>query len=270
MAQDTLSSIEDLTPTLIREKYLTGLQFVDCNKQPYPDDWYAHHINVAIAKFEEYTNLSVNPKVILSERHDYFINDYQQYAFLQLYNYPVIPVTTPTATPVVRAVYPTGQVVTTFPAEWVRLDRKKGTIQLVPTQGTLSQVILGQGGSYLPIIYQGMGYLPQLFEVDYTAGFAKGEVPINVLDAMAKLSSIEMLSVVGDTVVPPGITSQSIGIDGMSQSKGFMNTPQFAPAFSGRISQYKRDLFGDPSLGVRGVLDQIKQYYRGINLWTMA
>lgn len=258
-------SLEDLTPKYIKDNYLVGLTFVDENGKEYDDNWYLQKIAVAISRFEHYTQMTLVPAEVKDETHDYYIRDYEMFAFIQLYQYPVVA---RQDTPVVRAVYPTGQVVTTFPREWVKLDRMKGQIQLIPTQGTLSQVIIGQGGSYLPIIYQGLGYLPHLFHVDYTSGFEKGTVPTFFLDGIAKLCSIELLSSVGDSVRPVGVTSQSLSIDGMSESRGFMNTPDGAPVFTGRIKQYQKELFGDPQLGTHGILAEIKEFYRGLNMWV--
>jgi len=260
-------SIEDLAPKFLRDNYLKGLVFVDENDKPYDDSWYEQKINVAISVFEHGTQLTLTPRLLTREPHDYYIKDYMNFAFLQLFHYPLI---VDQQYPLVEAIYPTGQVIITFPREWVRPDAQHGQLQLIPTQGTLSQVILGQGGSYLPIIYQGLGYLPQLFQVTYRAGFEKGKIPMLFVDALAKLSVIGVLSSVGDSVHPAGVTSQSIGIDGMSQSRGFMNSQEFVPTFSGTISQLQRELFGDPRLGTTGLLREIQNYYRGINCMVVA
>jgi len=264
---DRLGSIEDVTPKYLQDNYLTGLKFVDENGKEYPKTWYVQKIAVAISNFEHYTQLTMLPRLVESEMHDYYIKDYQHYAYIQLYHYPVIMTN---ELPTVSALYPTGQVITTFPREWVRCDNQHGQIQLIPTQGSLSQVILGQGGSYLPIIYQGLGYLPQLFHVNYKAGFEKGKVPMIFIDAVCKLACIELLSSVADAVLPAGITSHSLGIDGMSESKSYMQNGQFAPVFSGRVAQYKRELFGDTTLNKPGLFDEIKQFYRGVNMWVTA
>jgi len=262
-----LTSIESLTPDFLKSNYLVGLNFVDeCGKE-YPDSWYNQKIASAISNFEHYTNLTLLPRDIEDELHDYYVKDYQHFAYLQLFHYPIIVTS---STPEVSAKYPTGQVVTTFPSEWVRVDAQHGQLQLVPTQGTLSQVILGQGGSYLPIIYQGMGYLPQLFHVKYRAGFEKGTIPQIFLDSIAKLATIELMASVADAILPAGITSQSLGIDGLSESRSFMQNGQLAPVFSGRISQYKKELFGDPSIGKQGLFDEIKSFYRGLNMFVTA
>lgn len=196
-------SIEDIDAKYLQDNYLKGLIFVDADGKPYGPEWYAQKVNTGISRFEHATQMSLVPHLIEDETHDYYIKDYQLYAFIQLYHYPLIVTQ---EHPVVKAKYPTGQLVTTFPREWVRADAMHGQIQLIPTQGTLSQVILGQGGSYLPIIYQGLGYLPQLFNVTYKAGFEKGKVPQLFIDAVAKLAVMGLLSSVGDSVRPAGVT----------------------------------------------------------------
>jgi len=256
-------SIEDLTPAFLQQHYLLGLKFVDEKGKEYDPNWYQQKVAVAISHFEHHTQLTLTPRAVVGELHDYYIRDYEQYAFLQLFNYPVI---VRTDTPVVKAVYPTGTVITTFPREWVRCDNVHGQLQLIPTQGSLSSVILGQGGSYLPIIYQGLGYLPQLFHVDYEAGFESGKIPQIMIDAIAKLAAVEILSIMGLTALPTGITSQSYSIDGMSQSRGFMQSPEYAPIFSGLIAQYKAELFGNPRFGTAGLFADLKSFYRGVNL----
>lgn len=261
------ASIEDLTPQYLKDNYLVGLTFVDEHNKPYPDSWYTQKLNTALSVFEHMTQLTVTPTEIKGETHDYYVSDYQAFAFLQLYQYPVIQ---NQDSPVVSAIYPTGQTITTFPREWVRLDYLHGQIQLIPTQGTISQVILGQGGSYLPIIYQGLGYLPQLFNVDYTAGFDTGKVPQLFLDAISKLATIELLSSVGDSVRPTGVSSQSFGVDGVSESRSFVTSPEGVPIFAGRISQYRRELLGDPQYKSQGLLREIRDTYRGVNMIVTA
>ena len=260
LTQLTISSdLSVLTPEYFKKNYLWNLDFVDNSDVPLPDSYYLHKMSVAAATFERETKVRILRRKVTNELHDYYINDYAQFAYLQLHEYPVISVE------VVRAVYPTGQAIMTFPSEWIRLTPSHGQIQLVPTSGSLSQVIMGRGGSYLPLIFQGVGYLPQLFQVDYTTGFADGQLPLDMLDAVCKLAAIDVLGGVGDTIYPPGVTSISAGIDGLSQGVGIMNNGQFPAVFTGRINLYRRELYGERST-VDGVLYRIKDEYKGLNL----
>ena len=256
------SAIAELTPEYIQKTYLTGLDFVDQQGNSFPSQWYVQHINNAIVQFERFTKIHVLRRTITDEKHDYFVEDYQLFAFIQLYEWPVISVDK------VAAVYPTGQFIFEFPVEWVRLTREHGQMQLVPTQGTLSQVILGRGGSYLPILYQGMGYLPQLFRIDYTTGFEDGKIPWDILDAISKLACISMLTVAGETIFPPGVSNISAGIDGLSQGIGIVNNGQLPPVFAGRINSYRTELYGQPPT-MPGQLELLKQHYRGFTVRVM-
>ena len=75
-------------------------------------------------------------------------------------------------------------------------------LHLVPTSGTLSQLIIGQGADYLPLIYAGIGYLPQLWEVDYISGFDAGSVPRIIVDAICKLAVIAIATIASDLIHP--------------------------------------------------------------------
>ena len=248
-----------LDPAYLKKNYLWNLPFVDNEGHELPNDFYSGKINVAAAIFERETKVRVLRRKITEELHDYYVNDYQLFAYLQLFEWPVISVEK------VSVIYPTGQTVFEFPLEWVKLNKQHGQIQLVPTLGTLSQVILGRGGSYLPLIYQGIGYLPQLFHIDYTTGFSNNDIPADILDAVAKLATIDILGIVGDSIFPPGVTSVSAGIDGLSQGLGIMNNGQLPPVFTGRINLYRKELFGERNL-VEGVLARIRDEHKGIQL----
>lgn len=251
-------ALTQLTPAYVRTHYLTGLTLCGPDDEELSDDWYNEHIANAIAKVEDVTNVDILQRVNTAEKHDYYVGDYSRYAFLQLFRLPALEVSA------VRAVYPTGQTIQVFPSQWVRLERVHSQIHLVPTSGSLSQVIIGQGADYLPLIFSGIGYLPQLWEVDYTSGFDQEAIPRMVIEAVCKTAVIEMLTQMSDLVTPIGQSSNSLSIDGMSQSKSYNQ-----PAFKARIDKYTSDL-GMPAPGgtpeVGGLLSQIRNNYVGINL----
>jgi hypothetical protein len=250
-------SVTQLSADVLMSNYLHGLRFVDAEGNEVSTDFYQQKLNAAIAEFERITKVHVLRRTITDEAHDYYVNDYQLFAFFQLHEYPVVSVEK------VSAIYPTGQFLFEFPLEWVRLRAEHGQLQLVPTQGTLSQVILGRGGSYLPLLYAGMGYLPQLFRVNYTSGFADGKIPHDIVNAIFKMATINVLSVLGITVFPPGVTNISAGIDGVSQGVGIMNNGQLPPVFAGTVQSYRTELYGDGRTQT-GQLKDIADHFRGL------
>jgi hypothetical protein len=127
--QTLRAAVSVLTPEFIQANYLTGLNFVDSEGNPYPSSWYVQHINNAIVTFERHTKIHVLRRTITDEKHDYYVEDYQLFTFIQLFEWPVLSVEK------VSALYPTGQSIFEFPLEWVRLTKEHGQIQLVPKIG---------------------------------------------------------------------------------------------------------------------------------------
>lgn len=255
----TLMSLDDVDREYILENYLTGFDFAGVDKQRLPPRFYDEKISEAISRIEAITQVNVLQREVTSEKIDYYTNDYLNYAYTKLPRVPVQSVSE------VRAVYPTGQVIQVFPADWVRLNVEAGQIHLVPTSGSLAQVLLGGGNGYLPFIFAGLEYLPHLWEVDYVCGFAPDAVPREVVTAICKMVAIEVLTIMSDLVGPLGIASTSMGIDGMSQS-----IARQLPAFKARIDAYRNDL-GLPGTGLgidpkygSGELAQIRRNYVGL------
>lgn len=250
-------SLDDLTARYLLENYLVGFQFAGNDGQQLPPSFFEDKLANAIAKLETMTGIGVLQREVTAEKHDYFTTDYLNYAFMQLFRMPVQSVSQ------VRAVYPTGQVIQVFPADWVRLYVEHGQFHLVPTSGSLAQVLLGGGNGYLPFIFAGLSYLPNLWEVDYVCGFAQDAIPREVATAVCKLAAIEVLTIMSDLVGPLGVASSSLGIDGMSQSMA-----RQLPAFKARLDAYKVDL-GLPGAGLSvdpkaGEIAQLRRTYVGM------
>jgi len=255
-----LLSLDDLTAKYLKDNYLIGFDFAGNDGQQLPPEFYEGKIADAITKLEVVGGFDVLERNIVGEKHDYQVEDYLNYAYVQLYRLPCQSVSQ------VRAVYPTGQTIQVFPSEWVRLTVEHSQFHLVPTSGSLAQVMLGGGNGYLPFIFAGLSYLPQLWEVDYVSGFKPTAVPREVVTAICKLACIEIFTIFADLVGPIGVASSSLGIDGMSQS-----IARQLPAFKARVDAYRVDLgLPGPALGVdprpgsAGEIGQLRRTYVGI------
>lgn len=109
-----------------------------------------------------------------------------------------------------KFVYPSpAQTIVDVPADWIRMDRKYGHIQIVPT-GTAYQTLLG--GLFMSHLSGGKT-LPFTVHLDYVAGLANvaTEFP-DLLDAVQRLA---VTKVVEDGFMPQ---SGSVSADGLSQS----------------------------------------------------
>ena len=239
-----------LTVEQLKSRYMFGLDLTNDQGEPLEDDVYQHYILAAIRMFEHEVDIPLLPTSFV-EKHDYYRSDYLMYNFLKLDNSPVISVDE------FRVQYPSGQNVVVFPEEWVRLNRLEGQIQIVPTAGTLAEILVGQGGSFLPAIYNGLDFLPQLFEISYTAGFEEGKIPRNIIQSIGQFASIGPFHVFGDLIAGAGIANVSLSMDGLSQSIGTTSSATNS-GYGSRILGYQREL--------KEALPELRQYYKGIRM----
>ena len=258
-----LISIEEL-----KTFYLFGLDLTNDQGEPYPDSLYAFWIKNAVSWLERKLDIPILPVVIEEERHDFYRPDYDNFVYLQLNRYPLISIED------VRLVLPGEQVVKVFAKDWIHPQRDSGQLQLVPGTGTAGTILLGAGAAFLPFVHGGQKFLPDVFRVKYTAGFGKppagswgfapGSNPPSVshpdpqldkfpdilIELVGKVASFGPLNIAGDLLGGAGIASQSIGIDGLSQS--FNTTSSSTSAgFGARLIQYRQE-----------IKDQIPTLYR--------
>jgi hypothetical protein len=353
-----VADLYSLDGQYLRDNYLMGIDLLDDSGNLYPEKWWEQRIAMAATVIDRYCKLKLAPTTLYNEVHDYYYNDYQNYVFLKMFYGPIRWVNQ------IQIVYPTNQTGTVLPTAWAIVSENSNQIQLVPTAGTLSQVIIGQGGSFLPLVVNGLSYLPGLFHIDYTVGFPQNtvilkgctpggtvgvlmnnvaisvtasaddivttallvqafnsnpyvgaqlitgiaptpqfravqvdtnvikfhplsndrtmslipfgtgvslggpQVPIEIIEAICKLACIEALTICADLIYPPGLTSQSISIDGMSESRGIMNSGRKAPVFTGRIQQYTEDLYGSQQEGRKGLLNEIRDTWHMLDFAT--
>lgn len=238
------------TEDSLREDYLFGLDLTDEDGNEYPSSNFDKWIEKAVAWCETQLQIKIAPTPI-SEHHDYDIDTYQNFCWIELYQYPVISVER------VVASY-AGTEIMTFPQSWVQIYKESGQLQLVPANGSLSQVLLGNGSpTLLPLITSRLAGMPHLFRVEYTAGFEEGKIPADIVDLIAKKACIGLLNIFGDILLGAGIASQSVSIDGLSESIGTTQSAENS-AYSARIRQYEREIKAD--------LPEIKGRFKGIRL----
>jgi len=231
--------------------YLFGVDLTDDDGVPYPDSMFETAIGLAIDRMQTELNMSIHPIKVEQELHDYYINDYVDFAYIDVFEYPVRSVIS------VSAAYPPSQEILNFPQDWVRLNASRGQIQLVPTEGSLSTIIIGRGGTYLPLVWQGLGYLPQLFRVDYQAGFAKGKLPKDIEHLIMMHAGIHILNTAGDLIQGAGIASRSESLDGFSRSISTTSSATNA-GYGARILEWNKE--------IKEYTKRIKQFYRGIQM----
>lgn len=105
--------------------------------------------------------------------------------------------------------YPTTHsTVYDVPKEWIRLDKRKGLVQIVPSSGTLALPVSGYVLQFL-----GGTTVPMMIQARYTAGLTNAAQ--NWPDLVDVIKKKAVLSIISDAYLPQ---SGSISADGLSQS----------------------------------------------------
>jgi hypothetical protein len=220
-----------LDPEELKMYYLFGIDMSGPDGTPFPEELYMHYLEASMEEMEGMLNIQIRPKTFIDEQHDYFASDYTNWGFLQLWKRPVSKVSS------LKLSYGNAQGFT-IPTEWIKLDKRMGQINLFPTAGTAGGLIIGNNGLMIGLSSYWQ-YAPMAWKVSYEAGF--DVIPSDLKNVIYEKATIGVMSVWGDLIIGAGIASQSIGLDGLSQSVSTTQSAMFSGA-SGRIEQYRKDL----------------------------
>ena len=248
---DDPSTANIMTVPELKDLYLFGLDLTNDRGEPFPELLFEWGIKQAIAWLERNLDVRIRPTVFLDERYDYYRGDYLMWTIIRLRESPVLSVEA------VKVKWPSNETVLDFPKEWIQLRKDAGQINIVPTSGTMSQVLMTAGGSFLPLVASGRDFVPNILSVDFTAGFAEGEVPIELRDLIGKTAALGTLHIAGDLIGGAGIASKSVGIDGLSQSVSTTSSPSFA-GYGARVRNYLSE--------IKTQIPLLRRYYKGIRM----
>jgi hypothetical protein len=247
-------------PELINT-YLFGLNITDLTTgKPLPESAYQQYITNAVSWLEHYLDIAIAPVRNYVEDKDYYFNQYTDWGFLMLDNFPVIQVRK------IELVYfrdenGDPEVLQEIPQQWIRLSPHDGLIRFIPNARFPANLQVGQTGNYFPEILR-TEHVPSLWRITYDYGFEDGCIPALVNQAIAYLAAIQALIVGGNLIIGAGIASSSISLDGLSQA---INTTQSAEnsGYSATIKDYGDKVFGANKDDPFAILKLLKTYYKG-------
>lgn len=235
-----LAKIDDVTPADIGltpymiKKYMFGLKIVDPDtKQELDDSVYEHLIDTKIPYAEQQLGIAILPRIIANERHDYYANDFMHYNYIQTYERPILQVNS------VEMMY-NNQRLEKFPTSWLKVYTRTGEIEVNPAVIVGDSTVLNGGEAYmngtqaissaplwgLPGIAS-TDVVPQALQYTYVAGMLpptrRGitrdwEVPLDLVQLIAKYVLRELLEIWGDLIIGAGIAGESLSVDGISES----------------------------------------------------
>lgn len=239
---------EEINSTFLRENYLFGVPLEDMYGNRMKEGLLDHYIKSAVQHTQRMLQIVIEPVDIVDEVHDYYSNDFLQWSFLILHKRPIIEVTS-------MSMYFGGMEMFRIPKDWIRSYGNSGQVQLFPVSGSTGSLILTSNGSFMPVLLGQYQNAPGLWRVSYRAGM--DDIPEDMVEYIMKRASVGILQVWGDLIIGAGIANQTISLDGLSQSIGTTQSPEFSGA-GARIKNYMDDM--------RELEKRLKDTYLGINL----
>lgn len=244
--------------TRLRSQYLFGVNIVDNDGKELGTEAYQQFIDNAISILEHDLDISVSPVIGEIEYKDYRYNDYVDWGFMYLNNYPAIRVQK------IEMVFYKDEAgddiaVQRIPDNWIRFQQHDAIIRLIPNARFPSSLQVGAHGFFPELLRSNI--IPHAWRVVYDHGFVDGGVPVAINHAIGMLAAVQAYIIGGGLVVGVGIASNSISMDGLSQA---INTTQSAEnhAFSAQMNNYNDLLFGkrekDP-----GLVGRLRTFYKG-------
>jgi hypothetical protein len=241
----------EVNSQFLRENYLFGVPLEDMYGNKMKEGMLEHYIRSAVQHTQRMLQIVIEPVEIENEVHDYYANDFLQWAFLVLHKRPILEVSA-------LSMYFGGTEMFRIPQDWIRSYPNSGQIQLFPVSGSSGSLILTANGSFMPVLLGQYQNAPSLWRVSYKAGME--DIPEDLVEYIMKRASVGILQVWGDLIIGAGIANQTISIDGLSQSIGTTQSPEFSGA-GARIKNYMDDM--------KELERRLKDTYLGINLGVL-
>lgn len=243
-----------ITPDDLRSLYLFGVNLQNDNGDSMPDAMMIHYVLAATRWIEaEIPGLLLSPKTITDESHDYYYDDYQKFGAIQTKYFPVTDVAA------YNVAFPLQSAILKFDPTWLQVNSVSGQINLIPSSGSLSSIIIGAGGAFLPLLYGTVDHIPDIIKITYTAGFDANTIPANIKDIIGMKAALGPLNIAGDLIAGAGVASKSISIDGVSQS---INTTASAmyTGYGAKMEYYQKE--------IKEQMIRLRRYYEGIQMVT--
>lgn len=239
---------EEINSKFLRDNYLFGIPLEDLYGNKMKESMLEHYIRSAIQFAQRTFVINIEPVEVVDEVHDYYSGDFLQWGFMQLHKKPIMEVTE-------MSMYFGDRKMFDIPIDWVRHYDVAGQVQLFPVTGSSGSLILTQNGSFMPLMVGMYPNAPGIWRISYKAGMA--DVPEDLVEYIMKRASIGILQVWGDLIIGAGIANQTVSIDGLSQSIGTTQSPEFSGA-GARVKNYTDDL--------KELERRLKDTYTGINM----
>lgn len=229
------------SPSELNALYLYGIDVVSSDGTAFSDESMRFYIAQAQREIENWFNLRIYKQLIDKETSSYYRDDYWQ-------QFPIIRTQYPVRKPLSLTGLLGNIEQISYPEAWLRTSQSKGNINkrrisVVPTGASTVQVnsdiILT--GITSQIGMQRFENIPDYWTFQYITGFDLEDLPLDLFNVIGKLASIQILAIAGDLILGAGIASQSLSVDGLSQSVS-STASATSSGYNARVLEYEREI----------------------------
>lgn len=239
-----------------KKRWLFGIPIKDQEGNLMDSNTIKHFLRAAQEEVERYFNIKLK-KQIIEEDKDFNRDEYSNWGFIRT-TYPVNE-------GIKLEGFISNEQQITYPKEW--LSSKKASdgklferiLNLVPGGNTTTQTNSAVFNGITPHLgFFGNMTIPNYWRIRYCTGF--DIVPNELVEVMGKLAAISVFNILGDLILGAGIASQSVSLDGLSQSIATTSSATNS-GYGARIGSYQTDL--------KKSLNDMKHYYTGFKFTTL-
>nr|DAG93089.1 MAG TPA: hypothetical protein [Herelleviridae sp.] len=246
-----------LSPTEMFSLYLYGIKIQAGDGTAFSTESMRFYIQAAQQEIENFFNLKLVYQFIALEKLTFYRADYWQSFPILFTNYPVN-----------KPISLTGRFnqleQISYPTQWLTNTQNsygqyKRRVSIVPTGTAVAtanaEVILS--GLTTQLGSQHFLMIPDYWDLQYITGFKLDQMPMDLINLTGKLASFGPLGIAGDLILGAGIASQSLGVDGLSQSISSTSSATNA-GYGARLVQYERE--------IKATIPRIKLVYDEIKM----
>lgn len=249
------SEFKTITPSEVLDLFLKGINLTSIDGKTISEEDIQAFIDASTQFIERYLSIKIF-KQIISESRNYIASDFAQWGEIR------------TTYPIRKPFLLEGVLNKTkqleYPTQW--LSSKKSNqgqyyrkLSIIPNQdGMVTSLGAPFYGRYPFNLVNNYTDIPDYWRVTYLTGYSPEEIPADLRLAIGKLAAVEVLNILNNFILGPGIVGSSLSIDGLSQSIQTSKSAQ-GGAFGNMISQYLTDLKDN-------LLPSLKSYYKEFNM----
>lgn len=246
-----------LSPTEMFSLYLYGIKIQAGDGTAFSTESMRFYIQAAQQEIENFFNLKLVYQFIALEKLTFYRADYWQSFPILFTNYPVN-----------KPISLTGRFnqleQISYPTQWLTNTQNsygqyKRRVSIVPTGTAVAtanaEVILS--GLTTQLGSQHFLMIPDYWDLQYITGFKLDQMPMDLINLTGKLASFGPLGIAGDLILGAGIASQSLGVDGLSQSISSTSSATNA-GYGARLVRYE--------IEIKATIPRIKLVYDEIKM----